>query len=134
MKTSVNTLCPCGSKKKYKLCCQRYHKGAQAKDALALMKSRYSAYVKGEVKYIIKTTHPNNPLYEKDIINWSSSIENFTKETEFKGLEIISFNEGNDEATVEFIVKTKTESWREKSTFIKEHQIWFYRNYAIILE
>ena len=47
-KFSINSPCPCGSGGKYKKCCQKYHKGALAKDALTLMKSRYSAYALNE--------------------------------------------------------------------------------------
>ena len=62
---SPNTLCPCGSKTKYKKCCAIYHKGAVPKTALLLMKSRYSAYAVNNSAYIVKTTHPNNPDYHK---------------------------------------------------------------------
>ena len=52
---SPNEKCPCGSAIKYKKCCKAYHDGKIPKDALTLMKSRYSAYAAGEVKYIQKT-------------------------------------------------------------------------------
>ena len=55
MKISKNSKCPCGSGKKYKECCYKYHKGANPPNALLLMKSRYSAYAAGDAKYIIKT-------------------------------------------------------------------------------
>ena len=51
-KLSVNAPCPCGSLKKYKKCCMPFHKGAKVKDALSLMKSRYSAFVAGEINYM----------------------------------------------------------------------------------
>ena len=56
MKFSPNNPCPCGSGKKYKKCCQIYHKGKIAKSALELMKSRYSAFAVGDIDYIIKTS------------------------------------------------------------------------------
>jgi len=55
-KISINSLCPCGSKIKYKKCCGKYHKGLVAKTALELMKSRYTAFAIGEINYIIKTS------------------------------------------------------------------------------
>ncbi len=60
MKFSKNSKCPCGSGKKYKICCFRLHKGLLAKNALELMKSRFSAYAVGDANYIIKTTHKSS--------------------------------------------------------------------------
>jgi len=57
MKISKNTKCPCGSGKKYKDCCFRWHKITNAPNALLLMKSRFTAYAVGNAEYIIKTTH-----------------------------------------------------------------------------
>lgn len=51
--------CPCSSGKSYELCCQRYHQQQQASTAAELMRSRYSAYVLGEVEYLVRTTHPS---------------------------------------------------------------------------
>ena len=76
-KISPNSTCPCGSKKKYKKCCAIYHKGALAPSALALMKSRYSAYAIGNSDYIIKTTHPENIDYTLDINSWKKIYKTF---------------------------------------------------------
>ena len=77
-KISPNTLCPCGSRQKYKKCCQVYHKGASAKTALLLMKSRYSAYAVGDANYIVKTTHENNGDFSSEVKAWKQSIDAFT--------------------------------------------------------
>ena len=105
MKISVNMPCPCGSQIKYKLCCQKYHKGASPKDALVLMKSRYSAYVVGDAKYIMKTTHPNNPEFQDEKRIWRKDIENFSKENNFLGLEIVSYELKDQYAFVTFNLK-----------------------------
>jgi SEC-C motif-containing protein len=49
-------LCPCGSGKTYRDCCQLYHaqKGG-AETAEDLMRSRYSAYVFGNEAYLLAT-------------------------------------------------------------------------------
>lgn len=36
-------------------CCDRYHRGARAPTVLALMRSRYTAYVRGEIEYLVAT-------------------------------------------------------------------------------
>jgi len=51
-------LCPCGSLKSYATCCESYHKNHNAPTALALMRSRYSAFVFSLVPYLYETTHP----------------------------------------------------------------------------
>jgi len=123
-KISKNSKCPCGSGKKYKECCFKYHKGANPKNALLLMKSRFSAYVAGEANYIIKTTHKNSPHCEKDTQNWIKSIKKFSK-SEFKKLEIIEFTDGEKEAYVEFKAYIDDYVIHEKSFFLKEDK-WYY--------
>jgi SEC-C motif-containing protein len=127
-KISPNTPCPCGSKAKYKKCCQVYHKGAFAKTALLLMKSRYSAYVLGDSAYLVKTTHINNPDYSRDIKRWRESIEAFSKATEFLALEILEFVDGEEEAFVTFKAKLSSGTMVEKSRFLKENGRWLYES------
>ncbi len=135
MKISVNSPCPCGSGRKYKKCCQIYHKGAKAPDALSLMKSRYSAYFIGNGDYIIKTTHVNNPLYEKDKERWKEELRIVSRETIWKNLTIVDFEqESNERATVLFIAKFEGGQIYEKSYFVKEQGVWLYRDYEILEE
>ncbi len=130
-KTTPNTPCPCGSRIKYKKCCAIYHKGALAKTALELMKSRYVAYAVGDASYIIKTTHPNNPDYSEDTKSWKESIELFSNKTEFLGLEIVEFIDGEEEAFVTFKAKLSSGDMEEKSRFLKVNGRWFYESGSI---
>ena len=50
--------CPCGSGRVLEACCGRFHAGAPAPDAEALMRSRYSAYVLGLEDYLLTTWRP----------------------------------------------------------------------------
>jgi len=127
-KISPNSLCLCGSKTKYKKCCQIYHKGAKPKTALLLMKSRYSAYALGESRYIIKTTHENNVQYMSDIKAWQESIDEFCREMEFLGLDILEFIEGDEEAFVTFKALLSSGEMVEKSRFLKVEGMWLYEN------
>ena len=57
----LNPPCPCGRPARYADCCGRYHEGPlhlQAPDAEALMRSRYSAFVRGLASYLLATWHP----------------------------------------------------------------------------
>ena len=51
--------CPCGSGAPYSACCGPLHDGATpAVTAEALMRSRYRAFVVGDVPYLLRTWHP----------------------------------------------------------------------------
>jgi len=130
VKFSVNSLCPCGSEKKYKKCCKIFHDGQNPKNALLLMKSRYSAYAVGNSRYIINTTHINNKEYTTDKITWEESIKQFMNDTDFKSLEIIDFTDGFIEAYVTFKasidINKNDSSFTEKSKFVKQNDKWFY--------
>lgn len=126
MKLSPNSPCPCGSGNKYKKCCQRYHKGARAQNALTLMKSRYSAYAAGESDYIIHSTHPDNPDYGAERKKWKQEIRNFCMHTTFLGLEILDFTEGEDTAFVTFKAMLDSDTMLERSRFVKIEGRWLY--------
>ncbi len=127
-KISPNTPCPCGSREKYKKCCQIYHKGARPKTALLLMKSRYVAYAIGDADYIIKTTHPDNLDYNKDKKSWKMSIDSFCKETDFLALEILDFLDGDEESFVSFVAQLSSGEMKEKSRFLKVDDVWLYES------
>ena len=138
MKVGSNSLCPCGSAQKYKKCCAIFHRGSSAKTALQLMKSRYSAFVCNEYKYIIKTTHPENSDYTQDVNTWKNSILEFSKNTQFKGLTILEFIEEERESFVTFhaqLFQNATDiSFTEKSRFLKQNNQWLYHSAEFINE
>ena len=125
-----NCLCPCGSNKKYKKCCKVYHDGIKPSKAVDLMKSRYTAYAICNSDYIVQTTHENNSDYTHDINTWKQSIEDFSKYSEFRSLEILDFIDGDSEAFVTFKANifqdNKDVSFTEKSRFLKKNDKWYY--------
>ncbi|MEA3352751.1 MAG: YchJ family metal-binding protein [Campylobacterota bacterium] len=132
MKITVNAKCPCQSGKKYKHCCMLFHKGAIAKTALELMRSRYSAYAANDYKYIIKTTHTQNPDFTLDDKMWGESILEFSRSSEFHNLNILEFIEGSEEAYVTFEAVISQDlndaTFTEKSKFLKDKGRWFYHS------
>lgn len=118
--------CPCCSGLDYRHCCKPYHMGAAAPTALALMRSRYSAYALGLAEYIMQTTHPKNPRYQKNLKKWEEEILQFSRSTQFIKLEI----EGFGEDWVAFIATMMQESrstfLKEKSQFEKLNGKWLY--------
>ncbi|MCG3676559.1 YchJ family protein [Aliarcobacter butzleri] len=131
MKISVNSLCPCGSLKKYKKCCKIFHDNIKKpSNALELMKSRFSAYAFEQSEYIIKTTYKDNPDFSTNISVWKEEIEMFSKNKNFEKLEILNFEESDFEAFVTFkatlFQNNNDISFIEKSKFKKLDGIWLY--------
>jgi SEC-C motif-containing protein len=128
MKASPHLPCPCHSGVKYKKCCQPYHKGMFPANALKLMRSRYSAYALGLIEYIMATTHPNNPDTAIALSDWQSSIADFAKHTQFIGLTILEFVDGEKEAYITFEARLNHSVMKEKSRFLKEEGKWLYES------
>ena len=125
-------LCPCGSHLEYQKCCGPYHQGIPVKSALSLMRSRYSAYALKLADYIIDTTHPENPGYDTDRVDWEHRILEFCEKTDFLQLEVLDFKEeDNDTASVSFVAylnqKGNDVTFTEKSYFKKREGKWFYK-------
>lgn len=124
--------CPCKSKKNYTDCCRPYHETEQlAPHALALMRSRYSAYALCLADYIMRTTHPDNAEVRKKTWLWREEILRFSRNTEFIDLEILSFEEGFPFSYVTFTAVLKQKdtdcSYTEKSLFEQVNGAWLYK-------
>lgn len=124
--------CPCCSGKLYRDCCSLYHQGKEAETAVALMRSRYSAYALNNVDYIIRTTHPRHPSLTQNLNQWKEEILNFALNTDFESLEIIDSKEQGERATVIFIAHLKQNdediTFTERSFFAKVEGCWLYVN------
>lgn len=131
MKISPNAPCPCHSGKKYKLCCQPYHKGILPSNAEKLMRSRYSAFALDLAGYIMTTTHSDNSDFTDDTAYWKKSIQHFSQSTRFIGLKIMEFMDGESEAFVTFEANLDSGILKEKSRFLKENGKWLYESGVI---
>lgn len=122
--------CPCCSKKRYGDCCQKYHQGLLPENALALMRSRYSAYAFGLCDYIIETTHPQSPYFIDNKSKWLAQINAFYKQVSFCGLEILETSLLDIESHVTFVAHLEKEgkdlTFTERSRFLKDGQAWKY--------
>jgi SEC-C motif domain protein len=131
--TKLKDPCPCFSGKEYFDCCRPFHESQKLpKNALELMKSRYSAYALNLPDYIISTTHKDNPQYSEDKESWKKEITKFSKEFIFNGLKIIDFKEEKNEAIViskAYLSKDSNDAtFIEKSYFEKVNNKWLYKN------
>ena len=123
----MQILCPCGSKKAEQYCCGMYLAGKkQPETAEKLMRSRYTAFCRGDVDYLIDTRHPDKRLSDRTEL--AKSIEN----TQWLGLTIINTQAGkkNDaKGIVEFEAIYRTNEpgqLHERSQFVKIDGRWFY--------
>jgi SEC-C motif domain protein len=121
-------LCPCGSKKQEQYCCQMYLSGKkQPETAEKLMRSRYTAFARGYVDYLIATLHPDY-RQPNDYVELTNSVS----QTQWLGLQIIDAQKGKKNDTtgiVEFEAvyqANKPGQLHERSRFIKTEGRWFY--------
>jgi SEC-C motif-containing protein len=128
--------CPCGSGLDDAACCAVYHDGTPAPTALALMRSRYMAYVRGNVDYIV-VTHDEAGRQDVD----RDAIGRWSRDTEWQGLDIVATEKGgesDDSGIVEFIARGVTSgrpfAQRERSQFKKVDGRWYYAGGKILRE
>ena len=121
--------CPCGSGQEYAACCEPLIVGGQpAQTAEALLRSRYTAYVKKIVDYIVDTTHP-----EQQEPDSRKTVEKWSRNTEWHNLEIVSCDAGgseDEEGEVEFKAdyteKGKGRKHHELAKFKKKDGRWYF--------
>ena len=124
----IETCCPCRSGQTYAACCAPLHQGArQAADAEALMRSRYSAYVRCDIDYIVATTVP-----AQQALLDCGAMRQWSAGTQWCGLEVLQHwpRAGKRHAEVEFKAWFDTMEVRyfhyERSAFVCIEQRWYF--------
>lgn len=121
-------LCPCGSNKRFDLCCRPYLNGTKnPSTAKALMKSRYTAYALKDSHYLKKTWHPSSCPKDLD-------LEHDT--TQWKQLKILGAKKGKmmDKkgwvAFAAFFIDENNQEGvlKEESMFVREQNRWLYHS------
>lgn len=118
----VTLPCPCGGPA-LAACCGRYLDGVPAPDALALMRSRYSAFVLDRRDHLLATWHPSTR---------PAVIEPPPAGLKWLGLEVREHRiTGPDTAEVEFVARSKApggpaQRLHERSRFVREAGRWYY--------
>ena len=93
------------------------------------MRSRYSAYVVGDGRYLVETTHPDFRV-EEDI----PLIEAHAQTTRWLGLEVVSVSEDSGRGEVEFLAYYREGDasgirvHHERSRFALLDGRWYYQN------
>lgn len=125
----IPTECPCKSGKTYQTCCGPYHQGLKwPETAEKLMRSRYSAYVKVQVSWLIDSVHSSTRANHNPL-----AIQKWAKKVAWLNLEILRTERGmenDEEGFVEFrawyVEKGKPLCLQEYSRFLKEEGQWRY--------
>jgi SEC-C motif-containing protein len=116
--------CVCLSGEPYAQCCGRFHSGAaEAATAEQLMRSRYSAFVRLDADYLLRTWHPDTAPAHLELdrgMGW-------------RRLDILSTSGGgpfDSAGTVEFKAHYRYDGARrvlhEVSRFVREDGRWYY--------
>jgi len=129
----ANAPCPCGSGDLEVACCGPLLDGVPAATALALMRSRYTAFVRSAIDYLIET-HDASTRKVAD----RASLTRWARDNGWLGLEIVATERGgetDDDGIVEFIARGVTRGQpfmqRERSRFRRVDGRWYYVDGAV---
>jgi SEC-C motif domain protein len=118
--------CPCGSNQSFATCCEPIISGVPAPTAVALMRSRYSAFARTAFGYLVATHDPDT---RGDVS--VAALARATRGTKWRGLEIVATEAGtaaDDTGIVEFIARGEARgvafSQRERSRFRRIDGRW----------
>lgn len=125
----MSKMCPCCSEIPYEKCCGPYITGeSDPPTALALMRSRYTAFTQANIDYIERTRHPHS---EHDFDK--AGTTSWAKESQWLGFELLNAEAGekDDEGgSVEFIAKYtvdgKKQDHHEMALFQKHEGKWYF--------
>jgi SEC-C motif-containing protein len=116
-------ICFCDTGLFFDDCCGLYLcNDKKAVSALALMRSRYSAYATHNADYLLETTHISERKYysKSEILKWATT-------NKWQKLEILSFTENTVEFKAYFLnAENVPQTHYEFSTFKRENGTWFY--------
>jgi SEC-C motif-containing protein len=127
--------CPCQSDKEYDACCGPIISGSRAAPtAECLMRSRYSAFAKGEIDYLRDSIHPDHRTDFDPV-----AIRDWAMNSKWTGLQIVTTNGGGEDAgegTVEFIAHFRfngtSYQHHEVGQFNRLNGVWYYTDGTIV--
>lgn len=117
--------CPCGSGRAFDLCCGPILAGEPAPSAEALMRSRYTAFVRHDIDHIERSCAPETRAgFSRD------DAVRVAQECEWGPLTVMKAEENGDDGMVEFFLTFRRdgEEWpvHERSRFRRVDGRWLY--------
>ena len=120
MRQATEVDCPCGSGLDYgDCCCPVVRNERWADTAEELMRSRYTAYVLGDVDHVFRSWHPAtrpDDLTELPAVEWRG----------LEVLEVVDGGPGDDYGIVEFRASYAGGAMHERSRFTRRGGRWMY--------
>ena len=119
--------CPCGQGN-YAECCQPLHLGqAKAQTVAQLMRSRYSAFAKHEIDYIVKTTAIGQQQFldQVAIADWSQANQ-WLKLDVLQAKEKIDKNHAQVEFKAHYHDGKQAQVHHEVSHFVQQDGVWYF--------
>ncbi len=117
-------MCICGLDKEFEECCGAIlaHKH-EAKTPEELMRSRYTAYVKSDARYLLLSTVKENQ-YPDDL----ELIEDFSSQVDWLKLDVLKTLGDTVEFKAYYRDKEQIQVLHETSNFIQEDGVWKYKD------
>ncbi len=117
----MSDLCPCGSTLEYDQCFGPLLAGGLPASPEALMRSRYTAFTKGDIDYLVTTLAPDalEDFSREDSETWA-------KQAQWLGLEIRKAEGDQVEFVAKFRMGGKTHAHHEQATFAQVDGAWKY--------
>lgn len=114
--------CYCKSGKLFSACCESILRVLEVpQTALALMRSRYTAYCLGDVNYLQATTHDHTWRDEE-----LKFIQDWADNSYWQHLDIVRYSEDRVEFKAYYVFEGKQHLHHETSTFKKINDMWKY--------
>lgn len=121
--------CPCGSNLAFDDCCGPLLDGKKKADSPeALMRSRYSAYVRQDMPYLASTLHPSQraDYDEEGATRWAKHAEWDHLEIVSSDLEPGNSNRGHVEFKVFYSMDGDKLAHHERSEFRRTKDTWYF--------
>lgn len=123
----MSSTCPCGLPASIEDCCGRFlSREHHPRTAVELMRSRYTAFVVGDIPYLTETASgPAAEVREEDLASWA-------QQREWLDLEVLETHAGgpaDDQGVVVFRARFKdpnVQVHEERSSFIKRDGRWYF--------
>ncbi|MDP3221396.1 MAG: YchJ family metal-binding protein [Deltaproteobacteria bacterium] len=125
--------CPCDAGRSYDQCCGPFHRGErEAPDAPSLMRSRYSAFARGDEDYVLRTLHPDHADLEEGVEAMRASLRDTFRRNRYEGLRVLDQRPAGSDGLAEVLFQARVReggvdrSFVERSYFAHEGVGWRY--------
>lgn len=131
----MSDVCPCDSGNDFNKCCGPFLAREKLPPTAAeLMRSRYSAFAKGDIEYLVET---HDPAMSQEVDR--EGLETWSKNATWRGLKILATDRGtpaDTEGKVEFVARyvlgNEEQNHHEISDFVRKDGRWYFHDGKLI--